>query len=145
MKVTQSCLSLYNPINCIVLGILQARIVEWVVFPFSRGSSQPRNQTNSPVLQVDSLPTELWGEPHKPHSMAKKKLSRALSQVFLQNRIQSFSWLVWFKFKTILFNGRKRIFTNSASVIVARMNYHKDIGKALFSFWMTLMSISIYQ
>ena len=24
-------------------GILQARILEWVAFPFSRGSSQPRN------------------------------------------------------------------------------------------------------
>ena len=28
-----------------VHGILQARILEWVAFPFSRGSSQPRNQT----------------------------------------------------------------------------------------------------
>ena len=26
-------------------GILQARILEWVAFPFSRGSTQPRNQT----------------------------------------------------------------------------------------------------
>jgi len=29
----------------IVHGILQARIMEWVAFPFSRGSSQPRDQT----------------------------------------------------------------------------------------------------
>ena len=29
---------------CMVHGILQARILEWVAFPFSRGSSQPRNQ-----------------------------------------------------------------------------------------------------
>ena len=29
----------------IVHGILQARIPEWVAYPFSRGSSQPRNQT----------------------------------------------------------------------------------------------------
>ena len=28
-----------------VHGILQARIPEWVAFPFSRGSSQPRDQT----------------------------------------------------------------------------------------------------
>ena len=28
-----------------VYGILQARILEWVAFPFSRGSSQPRDQT----------------------------------------------------------------------------------------------------
>ena len=31
--------------TCIVHGILQARILEWVAFPFSRGSSQPRNWT----------------------------------------------------------------------------------------------------
>ena len=31
--------------DCIVHGILQARILEWVAFPFSRGSSQPRDQT----------------------------------------------------------------------------------------------------
>ena len=28
-----------------VHGLLQTRILEWVAFPFSRGSSQPRNQT----------------------------------------------------------------------------------------------------
>ena len=28
-----------------VHGILQARIVEWVAFPFSKGSSQPRDRT----------------------------------------------------------------------------------------------------
>jgi len=28
-----------------VHGVLQARILEWVAFPFSRGSSQPRDQT----------------------------------------------------------------------------------------------------
>ena len=28
-----------------VHGILQARILEWVAIPFSRGSSQPRDQT----------------------------------------------------------------------------------------------------
>ena len=45
MKVTQSCLTLCNPKDFTVHVILQARILEWVAFPFSRGSSQPRNQT----------------------------------------------------------------------------------------------------
>ena len=45
MKVTQSCLALCDLIDYIVHGILQARILEWVAFPFSRGSSQPRDQT----------------------------------------------------------------------------------------------------
>ena len=31
--------------DSIVHGILQARILEWVAFPFSRGSPQPRDQT----------------------------------------------------------------------------------------------------
>ena len=34
-----------NSMECIVHGILQARILEWVAFPFSRGSSQPRDET----------------------------------------------------------------------------------------------------
>ena len=45
VKVTQSCQTLCNPMDCTVHGILQARIPEWVAFPFSRGSSQPRDQT----------------------------------------------------------------------------------------------------
>ena len=48
MLVTQLCLSLCDSIDCSppgssVLGILQARILEWVAIPFSRGSSQPRD------------------------------------------------------------------------------------------------------
>ena len=38
-----------------VHGILQARILKWVVFPFSRRSSQPRYKPRSPMLQADSL------------------------------------------------------------------------------------------
>ena len=45
MKVAQSCLTLWDPMVYTVHGILQARILEWVAFPFFRGSSQPRDQT----------------------------------------------------------------------------------------------------
>ena len=45
VEVTQSCLTLWNPMDYTVLGIVQARILEWVAFPFSRGSSQLRDQT----------------------------------------------------------------------------------------------------
>ena len=44
MKVAQLCLTLCNCIDYIVHGILQARILEWVTFPFSRGSFQPRDR-----------------------------------------------------------------------------------------------------
>ena len=50
MKVTQSCPALCDPKDCSlpgssVHGILQARILEWVAIPFSRGSFQPGDQT----------------------------------------------------------------------------------------------------
>ena len=49
-EVTQLCLTLYDFMDCSlpgssVHGIFQARILEWVAISFSRGSSQPRNQT----------------------------------------------------------------------------------------------------
>ena len=43
MKGTQSCPALCDAMDYRVLGILQARILEWVAYPFSRGSSQPRD------------------------------------------------------------------------------------------------------
>ena len=43
VKVTQSCLTLCDPMYYTVQGILQARILEWIAFPFSRGSSKPRD------------------------------------------------------------------------------------------------------
>ena len=45
MKVAQLCPTLCNPIDYTVHGILQARILELVASPFSRGSSQPRDRT----------------------------------------------------------------------------------------------------
>ena len=45
VKADQSCPTLCDPMDYSVHGTLQARILEWVAFPFSRGSSQPRDQT----------------------------------------------------------------------------------------------------
>ena len=45
VKVVQSCPTLCDPMDYTVRGILQARILEGVAFPFSRGSSQPRDRT----------------------------------------------------------------------------------------------------
>ena len=45
VKVAQSCLTLCNPTDFTVPGIVQARILKWVAFPFSRESSQPRHRT----------------------------------------------------------------------------------------------------
>ena len=44
-KVTQSCPILCDPMDDTAHGILQARILEWVAFPFSKGSFQPKDLT----------------------------------------------------------------------------------------------------
>ena len=62
VKGAQSCLTLCDPMDDTVHGILQPRILECVAFPFSRGSSQPRIKPRSPALQADSLPAELQGK-----------------------------------------------------------------------------------
>ena len=45
VKVTQLCPTLCDPMDYTVHGIFQARILEWVAVPFSRGYSQPRDGT----------------------------------------------------------------------------------------------------
>ena len=67
MKVTQSCPTLCNSMDyslpdSSVHGILWARILEWVAFPFSRGSSHPRIEPRSPALQVVFSPAEPQGK-----------------------------------------------------------------------------------
>ena len=63
VKVAQSRLTLCDPMDYTVHGILQVRIVEGVAFPFSRGSSQTRDQTQSPELQADSFQAKPQGKP----------------------------------------------------------------------------------
>ena len=63
MKVTQSCPTLCDVMAYTVHGILQARILEWVAFPFPRGSSQPRNWSQVSCTAGRFLPVEPQGKP----------------------------------------------------------------------------------
>ena len=61
VKVAQPCLTCCSPMDCSlpgssVHGILQARILEWVVIPFFRESSLTHGLNSA--LQADSLPSE---------------------------------------------------------------------------------------
>ena len=62
-KVSHLCPILCNPMDYTVHGILQARILEWVAFPFSRGSFQPRDPTQVSCIAGRSLPAESQGKP----------------------------------------------------------------------------------
>ena len=59
--------------DCIVHGILQARILEWVAFPSSRGSSQPRNRTGVSCIAGGSFTNWAISE------AIKRKQSRILT------------------------------------------------------------------
>ena len=64
----QACPTLRNLMDCSpqwnsVCGVLQARILEWVAIPFSRGSSWPRDWTQVSCVQADSLLSEALGKP----------------------------------------------------------------------------------
>ena len=117
VKITQSCPTLCDPMDCpwnspgqntgvgshsLLQGIFPTqgsnsgllhyrqilyqlshkgspRVLEWVAYPFSRGSSRPRNRTRSPALRADSLPTE---PPGKPKNTGMGSLS-LLQEIFL--------------------------------------------------------------
>ena len=62
-KVAQLCPTLCDPMDCslpgsTLHGILQARVLEWVAISFSRGSSQPRDQTQ--VSRIPGRCFNLW-------------------------------------------------------------------------------------
>ena len=52
--VTQLCLTFCDPMDYTIPGILQARILEWVAFPFSREPYQPSDRTQVSRLQAGS-------------------------------------------------------------------------------------------
>ena len=79
MKVAQSCPTLCNPMDTI-RGILQAWILEWVAFPFSRGSFQPRDWT-----QVSRIAGGFFT------SWATREVSVIYSLIACQNKFKNLS------------------------------------------------------
>ena len=63
MKVAQLCPTFCDPMDCRVPGILQARILKWVAFPFSRGASQPRDWTQVSCIAGGFFTSWATGEP----------------------------------------------------------------------------------
>ena len=77
VKGIQLCPTLCDPMDYTVDDILQARILEWVAFPFSRGSSQPRSTT----LQANSLPAEPQAKPKNTGMGREDALEKGYSPV----------------------------------------------------------------
>ena len=103
-KSLQSCLTLCDPMDCSppgspVHGILQARILEWVAMPSSRGSSPPRDETC--ISYVSCIGRQVlyhWCHLGSPHitSYAPKcpcpSQSLVISQFFIRSNLEMASY-----------------------------------------------------
>ena len=63
VKIAQWCPTLCDPMDYIFHGILQVRILEWVVFPFFMGSSQPRDRTQVSLIAGGFFTSWATGKP----------------------------------------------------------------------------------
>ena len=63
VKVTQSCPAFATPWTVKYMEFSRPESLEWVAFPFSRGSSNPGIKPRSPTLQAAALPAEAQGKP----------------------------------------------------------------------------------
>ena len=77
VKVAQWCPTLCDPMDYTVHGILQARILEWVRFPFAGDPPNPGIEARSPTLQTDSLTAK---PPWKPSVVTVLVLKSTLSK-----------------------------------------------------------------
>ena len=89
--VAKSCPILCHPMDCSlpdssVHGILQARILEWVAIPFSRGSSRPRIEPESPALAGGFFATEPPGKPTNTPYSPQSLFAPTFHQFFLTKR-----------------------------------------------------------
>ena len=81
VKVTQSCPALCDPMDYTVHGVLQARILEWVVIPFSRGSFQPMDQIQ--VSRIAGGFFTSWATGEAQPAQKRPFLKEILQKLFL--------------------------------------------------------------
>ena len=95
----QLCLIVYDAMDCSlpgssVHGILQARILEWIAIPSSRGSSKPRDQIHISYVSFIGR----WVIYHQRHLEA---LEQAYQNIKIQNKLHSLSVVFQFICETL--------------------------------------------
>ena len=91
VKVTHSCPTLCDPMDYTVHGILQARVLEWVAFPFSGDLPDPGIEPRSLALQADSLPTTpIITNYHKTRALKQHRFT--ISPLWMLEVQKGFHW-----------------------------------------------------
>ena len=97
-----------------VYGILQARILEWVAFPFSRGSSQPRDQAQ--VSRIAGGFFTSWATREAPVNSLKSNVCIWVIQLLLQLLVTSLSTYIQLGHQIKLYKSKGRTVSKTASV-----------------------------
>ena len=92
VKGSQSCLTVCDPMDYTVHGILHARILERVAFSSPGDLPNPGIKYRSPALQADSLPAEPQGKPKNVQTTAQLQSFHVSKVIFkiLQVRLQQY-------------------------------------------------------
>ena len=93
VKVIKSCPTLCDPMNYTVYGIVQARILEWVAIPFSRGSSQPRDRTQVSCLAGGFLNSWATREAHSTVEWVNKLWHIHMVEYYKQRKWISYHYM----------------------------------------------------
>ena len=123
MQVAQSCPTLCDPMDYTVHGILQARILEWVAFPFYRGSSQPRDQ-----IQVSCIAGRFFSS----WATYDKVVSNALGTFYVL--LEVFDNADLLHFSPCLHNKRnvKKPFKESQNILIYTFPVPESMGSDFF-------------
>ena len=132
-KVTQSCPPLCNPMDYTVHEILQARILEWVAFSFTRGPSQTRDRT-----QVSGIAGRFFT------SWATKEALSLWIQEQIDKNIQNNEDL-HFIIVPLCFPRYKYFLHNEAQSLIINLIYQYSLDmKANFIFFIYLFYLFIF-
>ena len=116
VSVAQSCLTLCNSMDCSppgssVHGILQARILEWVAIPFSRGSSWHRDRTWVSCIASRFLPSVPPGKHSVPVACYKLMEVHKQRVTHLWHRLTVCIVSTWESVKPVLFSLSNKDFS----------------------------------
>ena len=111
-EVTQSCLTLCDPMDCsppgsFVHGILQARVLELIAITFSRGSSWPRDRTQ--VSCIAGRRFTIWAT----RESDSESIGVSVSTLILSMNIQDWFPLGWIGWISLQSMGLSKVFSNT--------------------------------
>ena len=119
------------------LGILQARILEWVAFPFSRGSSWPGNQTRISCIAGGFLPTEFSGNPKnwEEYKLVRQTLQKTV-QSLLKVKIElSYDPAV----SSLVYNQKSYMHPSFITSVVTKAKTWKQLKSPSTGYWIKII------